>query len=87
MQIVSDLHKRYHYNNLSYKGNYIFMAIKVPINIANESWEHMKEDYEDILKIIDLKYAGIILTEQVYLSQEKEENSNAFIKRICNVNL
>jgi hypothetical protein len=47
----------------------------------------MKEDYEDILKIIDLKYTGIILTEQVYLSQEKEENSNAFIKRICNVNL
>ena len=27
------------------------MDIKAPINIANESWEHMQEDYEDIKKL------------------------------------
>ena len=86
MRIVSDLQKRYHYNNLSYKGNYIFMATKAPSDMSDALWQQMEEEHEETIRIIDLKYAGVTLVEQDYLRQQENEKIDAFIRRISNLN-
>ena len=84
-QIITELQKRFHYNNLSYKGNYIFMATKATNEKLNEQVTTMKEEHEDILRLIELKYAGITLTEQEYLQRDKDEKLEMFINRISKV--
>lgn len=86
MRIVSDLQKRYHYNNLSYKGNYIFMATKAPSDMSDALWKQTQEEHEEMLRIIDLKYAGVTLVEHDYLRQHEEEKIEAFIQRISKLN-
>ena len=86
MRIVSDLQKRYHYNNLSYKGNYIFMATKGPSDMSETLRKQMEEEHEETLKIIDLKYTGVTLVEQDYLCLFEDEKIDSFIKRIGKFN-
>ena len=86
MRIVSDLQKRYHYNNLSYKGNYIFMATKAPSHMSDALWQQTQEEHEETLRIIDLKYAGVTLEEQDYLRQHEDEKIDTFIQRISKLN-
>ena len=85
-RIVGDLQKRFYYNNLSYKDKCIFMASKVCTNISDEQWKQMEEEYDETMKAIVLKYAGVTLVEQDILSQQEDEKTDAFIKRICKVN-
>ena len=86
VRIVGDLQKRYHYNNLSYKGNYIFMATKAPSDMSDALWKQVEEEHEETLRIIDLKYAGVTLVEQDILRQQEDEKLDAFIKRIGKIN-
>lgn len=86
MRIVGDLQKRYHYNNLSYKGNYIFMATKASADMSDALWKQMEEEHEETMKFIDLRYTGITLVEQDYLRQQEGEKIDAFIKRISKIN-
>ena len=86
MSIVGELQKRYHYNNLSYNRNYVYMATKASTGMSEALWKQVEEEHEDMLKIIDLKYAGIVLTDQMFLKQEKGERIDAFIERISKVN-
>lgn len=86
MNIVGDLQKRYHYNNLSYNANYVFMATKASTDMSEALWNQVKEEHEDMLRIIDLKYTGIVLTNQTFLRQEKDEKIDSFINRISKVN-
>ena len=86
MRIVGDLQKRYHYNNLTYKGNYIFMATKAPSDMSDALWKQVEEEHEETLRIIDLKYAGVTLVEQDILRQQDDEKLDAFIKRISKIN-
>ena len=85
MRIVGDLQKRYHYNNLSYKGNYIFMATKASSDMSDALWKQVEEEHEETLRIIDLKYAGVTLVEQDFLRQQDGEKIDAFIKRISKI--
>lgn len=86
MNIVGDLQKRYHYNNLSYNANYVFMATKASTDMSEALWNQVKEEHEDMLRIIDLKYTGIVLTNQTFLRLEKDEKIDSFIDRISKVN-
>lgn len=86
MKIVSDLQKRYHYNNLSYMGNYIFMATKAPSDMSEALWAQLEEEHAETIKIIDLKHPGTTLVEQDYLRQMEGEKIDAFIKRISKFN-
>ena len=81
--ILTDLQKRYHYNNLSYKGNYIFMASKASAGMSDELWNQVNEEQDGILKIIELKYDGIQVTNLSHLRQEADESANSFIERLC----
>ena len=80
--ILADLQKRYHYNNLSYKGNYIFMGSKEAADISDELLNQVREEQEGMLKIIELKHEGIQLTDLTYLCQEPGESIKEFIERI-----
>lgn len=84
--IVSDLQKRYHYNNLSYNGNYIFMATKASSSMSDSLWKQVEEEREETLKIIDLKYVGVTFAEQDHLRQQTGEKIDAFIARIRKTN-
>lgn len=86
MQIMGELQKRYHYNNISYKGDHIFMATKAPASMEDELWMQTEMEYEEMLRIIDLKYSGISFEGQCYLRQEKDEKVEKFIERIAKVN-
>ena len=86
MLILGDMQNRYHYNNLSYKDNYIFMATKTPTNLSEASRKQIEADHEDMIKLIDLKYTGIVLTEQDYLQQKAGERITSFIDRISKIN-
>ena len=86
MSIVGELQKRYHYNNLSYNRNYVYMATKASTGMSEVLWKQVEEEYEDMLKIINLKYSGIVLTDQTFLRREEGEKINAFIDRISKVN-
>ncbi|MBO5918935.1 MAG: hypothetical protein J6Q34_00375 [Bacteroidales bacterium] len=86
ISIVSDIQKRYHYNNLSYNGNNIFMATKAPADMSDTLKRLMEEEYLETMKIIDLKYPGIVLSEPNYLNQNEGEKIEAFIKRISKDN-
>ena len=85
MDIVGELQKRYHYNNLSYNRHYIYMATKASTDMPEELWKQVESDYEDMQRIVDLKYAGIVLTDQTFLKQEAGEKIDAFIERISRV--
>ena len=62
------------------------MATKAPANMSDDLRRQMDEEYQETMKIIDLKYQGIVLSEQNYLSQKEEERIEAFIKRISKGN-
>ena len=86
MQIVDDFQKRFHYNNLSFKGNYIFMATKCPSELSEGLKRQIEEEHEEMLKIIELKHPEIIITEQDYLQQQPKEKIQTFIERINKTN-
>ena len=66
--------------------NYVFMATKASTDMSEALWNQVKEEHEDMLRIIDLKYTGIVLTNQTFLRQEKDEKIDSFINRISKVN-
>lgn len=86
MDIVNDIQKRYHYNNISYKGNYIYMAIYMAVKglekMSDSIMHELEEEYSETTKIVNLKHPGVTLTEQEYLYQYDGEKIEAFIKRI-----
>jgi hypothetical protein len=86
MQIVDDFQKRFYYNNLSFNGNYIFMATKCPSELSEGLKRQIEEEHEEMLKIIELKHPEIIITEQDYLHQQAEEKIQTFIERINKTN-
>lgn len=86
MDIVNDIQKRYHYNNISYKGNYIFMAVKGLQKNSDTIMHDLEEEYSETTKIVNLKHPGVALTEQEYLYQFEGEKIEAFIKRIGKFN-
>ena len=86
MQIVDDFQKRFHYNNLSFKGNYIFMATKCPSELSEGLKHQIEGEHEEMLKIIELRHPGIIITEQDFLQQQAEEKIQTFIERINKTN-
>ena len=54
--------------------------------LGTTSGRQMEDEYHETMKIIDLKYPGIVLSEQSYLNQNEEEKIEAFIKRISKAN-
>ena len=86
MQIVDDFQKRFYYNNLSFKGNYIFMATKCPSELSEGLKHQIEGEHEEMLKIIELRHPGIIITEQDFLQQQAEEKIQTFIERINKTN-
>ena len=86
MTFVGDLQKRYHYHNISYFHNYIFMADKVQKDRIEELKKQMEEEYIELLRIIDLRHTGVRLAEQDYLYQYDGEKIENFIKRIGKLN-
>lgn len=86
MSFVSDLQKKYHYHNISYNHNYIFMAAKVQTDKLDALKKQMGEEYIELLRIIDLKHSGVRLADQNYLNQHEGEKIDDFIKRISKLN-
>ena len=62
------------------------MATKAPTNLSKASRKQLEADHEDMIKFIDLKYTGIVLTEQDYLQQKAGERITSFIDRISKIN-
>ena len=86
MRIVGDLQKRFYYNNLTYKDNFIFMATKVPSDISDGQWKQLEEETDEAIKVIELKYAGVNLVDRECFYQMEDEKINEFFKRICKNN-
>jgi hypothetical protein len=86
MRIVGDLQKRFYYNNLTYKDNFIFMATKVSSDISDEQWKRLEEEYDEAIKVIELKYAGVNLVGRECFHQLEDEKISEFFKRICRTN-
>lgn len=80
--IISDLQIRYHYNNMSYQDNYIYMASKGPSSNLDELWHRVQNETEDIIRTINLKYIGFSITDVRYFIRDSEERVPTFIKRI-----
>jgi hypothetical protein len=85
-RIVEDMQKRYHYNNLSYNGSRIFMAVKSSVQVSDELNAQDGHDFEEMLKIIDLKYPGIVAADSRILKQEDGEKLDDFIERLKRLN-
>ena len=86
MNVVNDIQKRYHYNNITFRGNFIFMAVKAQQGMSDAVREEMEEEYSETVKIINLKHPGITVSEQDYLYRYEGEKIEMFIKRISKVN-
>jgi hypothetical protein len=86
MRIVGDLQKRFYYNNLTYKDNFIFMATKVPSDISDGQWKQLEEETDEAIKVIELKFAGVNLVDRECFYQMEDEKINEFFKRICKNN-
>ena len=86
MNVVNDIQKRYHYNNITFKGNFIFMAVKAQQGMSDAVREEMEEEYSETMKIINLKHPGITVSEQDYLYRYEGEKIEMFIKRISKDN-
>ena len=86
MRIVGDLQKRFYYNNLTYKDNFIFMATKVPSDISDGQWKQLEEENDEAIKVIELKYAGVNLVDREWYQQMADEKIGEFFKRICKNN-
>ncbi len=86
MRIVGDLQKRFYYNNLTYKDNFIFIATKVPSDISDGQWKQLEEETDEAIKVIELKYAGVNLVDRECFYQMEDEKINEFFKRICKNN-
>lgn len=84
--LVNDLQKRYHYNNISYKDKHIFMATKVHILRMEALKTQMEEEYNDLLRLVDLTYTGVMLVEQEFLAQREGEKIETFVQRISRLN-
>ena len=82
MLFVNDLQKRYHYHNLSYNHHYIFMAAKVATERMEATKKQMEEEYQELLKITELRNVGIKLVNQDFIYQHAGEKIDDFIKRI-----
>lgn len=86
IRIVEDMQKRYHYNNLSYNGSRIFMAVKSPVQVSDELNMQAEHEYEEMLKIIDLKYSGVAVADRITLKQGDGERLDDFIERLKRLN-
>jgi rubrerythrin len=86
MRIVGDLQKRFYYNNLTYKDSFIFMATKVSSDISDEQWKGLEEEYDEAIKVIELKYAGVNLVGRECFHLLEDEKISEFFKRICRAN-
>jgi hypothetical protein len=82
MHFVGDLQKRYHYHNLSYNSHYVYMAAKVQSSRMEGLRKQMEEEYVELLRIVELRNAGIKLVDQDILYQFDGEKIEDFIKRI-----
>lgn len=82
IRIVEDMQKRYHYNNISYNGSRIFMAVKSTVLVSDELNMQAEHEYEEMLKIIDLKYSGVAVTGSITLKQGDGERLDDFIERL-----
>ena len=82
MHFVGDLQKRYHYHNLSYNSHYVYMAAKVQSSRMEELRKQMEEEHVELLRIVELRNAGIKLVDQDILYQFDGEKIEDFIKRI-----
>lgn len=80
--IISNLQIRYHYNNLSYNDNFIYMGTKAPANERDELWERVQNETEEIIRTVNLKYTGMSISDFKYFTKEEEERTSAFIRRI-----
>lgn len=81
-RIVEDMQKRYHYNNISYNGRCVFMAVKYPMNQSEELSMQAEHEYEEMLKIIGLKYSGVVIAGSKTFKQEVGERLDDFIERL-----
>ena len=86
INLVNDLQKRYHYNNISYKDKHIFMAAKVHTLRMEALKTQMEEEYNDLLRLVDLTYTGVMLVEQEFLAQREGEKIETFVQRISRLN-
>lgn len=86
MDFVSYLQKRYYYHNISYNHHYIYIAAKVQTDKLEMLKEQMNEEYLDLLRIVELKQAGVKVVDQDYLYQYDGEKIDAFISRISKLN-
>ena len=86
MNLVNDLQKRYHYNNISYTGKHIFMAAKVQTSRVEALKTQMEEEYNELLRLVDLTHTGVTLVEQEFLSQREGEKIESFVQRISKLN-
>ena len=81
MDILEDLQHRYHYNNFSYDMPYIYMASKISKDTNEETLLHIKEEIENIVSSIELKYGNIHITDITYFHLKDKERINSFIKQ------
>ena len=87
MNFVGDLQKRYHYHNISYNHNYIFMAAKVQSGRMEELKQQMEEEYLELMRFAELRQdTGIKLVNQDYMYQHEGEKIDFFINRISKLN-
>lgn len=82
MDILEDLQHRYHYNNFSYDMPYIYMASKISKDTNEETLLHIKEEIENIVSSIEIKYGNIHITDITYFHLKDKERINSFIKQI-----
>jgi hypothetical protein len=62
------------------------MATKCPSELSEGLKHQIEGEHEEMLKIIELRHPGIIITEQDFLQQQAEEKIQTFIERINKTN-
>jgi hypothetical protein len=62
------------------------MAVKSSVQVSDELNAQDGYDFEEMLKIIDLKYSGIVASDSRILKQEEGEKLDDFIERLKRLN-
>ena len=62
------------------------MATKVSSDISDGQWKKMEEEYDEAIKVIELKYGGVNLVDRECYHQLEDEKISEFFKRICRTN-
>ena len=62
------------------------MATKVSSDISDEQWKGLEEEYDEAIKVIELKYAGVNLVGRECFHLLEDEKISEFFKRICKTN-